>query len=59
MDEDSDEVFDAYYEIMERRSKEINRDDDSITRQAFKVYQELKDEQKKLDDKKEMSHGRS
>ena len=36
MDEDSDEVFDAYYEIMERRSKKINADNDVIMKQALK-----------------------
>lgn len=48
MDEDSDEVFDAYYEIMERRSKKINADNDIIMKQALKAYHELKNEKKKL-----------
>lgn len=41
MDDDTDETFDAYCEIMERRSKKIDADNDSTMKQALKAYHEL------------------
>ena len=48
MDDDSHKTFDTYYEIMERRSKKINADHDTITRQALKAYHELLQAKKRL-----------
>ena len=48
MDDDSDKTFDAYYEIIERRSKKIDADNDSIMKQALKTYVELKRLKKEL-----------
>lgn len=48
MDDDSDKAFDAYCEIMERRSKKIDTDNDSIMKQALKAYHELLDQKKKI-----------
>ena len=48
MDDDSDKTFDAYYEIMERRSKKIEADNDTITEQALNAYHELLDAKKRL-----------
>ncbi len=48
MDDDSDSTFDAYYEIIERRSKKINADNDSIMKQALKAYYELLKQRKKI-----------
>ena len=48
MDDDSDKTFDAYCEIMERRSKKIDTDNDSIMEQALKTYHELLDQKKKI-----------
>ncbi|PZR16843.1 MAG: hypothetical protein DI539_17565 [Flavobacterium psychrophilum] len=48
MDDDSDKTFDAYCEIMERRSKKIDIDNDSIMKQALKAYYELLEQRKKL-----------
>ncbi|MBT1706334.1 hypothetical protein [Chryseosolibacter indicus] len=48
MDEDSDETFDAYYKIIERRSRKIKADSTSVTRQALKAYHELLEVRKKL-----------
>lgn len=48
MDDDSDETFDAYYKIIERRSKKISPDNDSIMKQALKVYHELLEQRKRI-----------
>lgn len=53
LDDDSDKTFDAYYEIIEHRSKKIDADDESIMKQALKVYMELKRLKKKLQGKEE------
>jgi len=53
MDDDSDKTFDAYYEIIERRSKKIDADKDSIMKQALKAYMDLKRLKKELKDKEE------
>ncbi len=42
LDDGTDETFGIYDEIIERRSKKIEADRDSITKQAFKAYQEKK-----------------
>src|SRR5882724_1854460 len=47
LDEDIDKVFSVYNNILERRSKKIEADHDSIVKQAFKVYQELINEKRK------------
>ncbi|NBW38189.1 MAG: hypothetical protein EBR30_24835 [Cytophagia bacterium] len=44
----TDETFKMYDEIMDRRSKKIEADNDSIMRQALKAYHELLHEKKKL-----------
>lgn len=41
MDDDTDETFDTYYKIIERRSEIIEANDYSITKQALEVYNEL------------------
>lgn len=43
----SDETYEVYSRIMERRSKKIEADRKSITKQSLKVYQELLHEKKK------------
>lgn len=49
MDGDSDDVFLAYTEIMDRRSAKIEADKDTITKQSLKAYTELMVEKKKFD----------
>ncbi len=44
----TDETFTRYDEIMDRRSKKIEADHDSIMKQALKVYHELVNEKEKL-----------
>jgi hypothetical protein len=41
LDDDSDKVLDAYYEIIERRSRKIDADSETIMKQALKAYVEL------------------
>jgi hypothetical protein len=53
LDDDSDKVFDAYYDIIEHRSRKIEADNDTIMKQALKVYMELKRIKKKLKGKGE------
>jgi len=53
LDDDSDKTFDAYYEIIEHRSKKIDADDESIMKQALKVYMELKRLKKKVQGKEQ------
>lgn len=48
LDDDSDEVFDIYYNIMERRSRKLQPGNNSIVKQALKAYHELLLEKKKL-----------
>lgn len=52
LDDGTDETFSVYDNIVEKRSKKIEADYDSIMKQAFKVYQELKNEKKKRSTKK-------
>jgi hypothetical protein len=44
----SDENFTRYMNIMDRRSKKIDADQQSITRQALKAYYELLKEKEKI-----------
>jgi hypothetical protein len=41
LDEEFDEVFDFYYKLMEKHSRKIRAEGDSIEKHAFKVYTEL------------------
>lgn len=41
LDDGTDETFEAYDHIIDRRCKKIEADNDSITKQALKVYMEL------------------
>jgi hypothetical protein len=41
LDDGKDETFEFYDKIMERRSKKIDAENDSIVSQALKVYMEL------------------
>jgi CRISPR/Cas system-associated protein Cas5 (RAMP superfamily) len=52
LDDDTDETFNIYFDIIEKRSRKIEADNDSIMKQAFKVYQELVNEKKKRSAKK-------
>jgi hypothetical protein len=47
LDDGTDETGEFYFEIMERRSKKIGLDNDSIVTQALKVYIELVAEKKR------------
>ena len=47
LDDGTDETGEFYYKIMERRSKKIDADNDSIVTQALKVYIELVTERKR------------
>lgn len=47
LDDDSNDTFDFYYNIMEKYSKKIEPDKDSITEQALNAYTELVNDQKR------------
>jgi hypothetical protein len=47
LDDGTDETSEFYFRIMERRSKKIEADYDSIVTQALKVYMELISERKR------------
>lgn len=47
LDADSEEVTDFYYKLIEKRSKKIEADSESIMKQAFKVYVDLMAEKKR------------
>ena len=47
LDDGTDETGEFYFRIMERRSKKIEADNDSIVTQALKVYIELVAERKR------------
>lgn len=49
----TDETFELYTEIMDRRSKKIDMDHELIVKQAMKVYMELKRLKKELQGKEE------
>lgn len=48
MDDGTDETFNRYDAIIERRSKKIEAGHNSIMKQALKVYNELMAEKKKM-----------
>jgi hypothetical protein len=52
LDDGTDETFMTYYTIVERRSRKIEADNDSIMKQALKVYNELILEKKKRKENK-------
>lgn len=47
IDDETDDTFARYETIIEKRSKRIGADHDSVMKQAFKVYHELVDEKKR------------
>lgn len=51
MDDGTDETFGMYYNIIDKRSKKIEADNDSIMKQALKVYMELMKVKKQLKEK--------
>jgi preprotein translocase subunit SecA len=51
-----DETFKIYDEIMDRRSKKIEADNDTIMKQALKVYHELLNEKRRLSYSKKRDH---
>lgn len=51
MDDGTDETFGLYYDIIDKRSKKIEADNDSIMKQALKVYMELMEVKKQLKEK--------
>ena len=52
LDDGTDKTFSLYNNIIEKRSRKIEADYDSIMKQAIKAYQELMNEKKKLSAKK-------
>lgn len=40
-DDPSDEVYNSYFRLIEKRSRKVSEDQDSITKQLRKVYCEL------------------
>lgn len=52
LDDGSDETFMAYHTIVERRSRKIEADNDSIMKQALKVFNELILEKKRRKENK-------
>jgi hypothetical protein len=48
MDDETDETFNIYHDIIRKRSMKIEADQNSIMKQALKVYMELMAEKKKL-----------
>ena len=48
IDDDSDETFTIYDQIMDKRCRRIKADNDSIMKQALKVYHELLSLKKQL-----------
>lgn len=49
LNDDSEEIFNRYCSIMDKRSRKLKQDCDSIRNQASKVYQELLQEKKKIE----------
>jgi hypothetical protein len=47
LDDGTDETSEFYFKIMERRSRKIESDNDSIMTQALKAYMELASERKR------------
>ncbi len=52
LDDHTDDTFTIYDTILDKRSKKIEADYDSITKQALKAYHELLNEKKRLASKK-------
>ncbi|MBL0745708.1 hypothetical protein [Chryseolinea lacunae] len=48
LDDDDDRISDKYFDIMEKRSKNLEADKDSIAKQAFKAYHEILAIKKKM-----------
>jgi hypothetical protein len=48
MDDETDETFNIYHNIIRKRSMKIEANQNSIMKQALKVYMELMAEKKKL-----------
>lgn len=48
MDDGRDETSEFLMEVIERRSRKINSDNDSAIRQAMKVYMELAEEKRRI-----------
>lgn len=48
IDDGRDDTFRLYYDIIDKRSKKIEADNDSIMKQALKVYMELIEVKKQL-----------
>lgn len=51
LDDGKDETFNTYRRIMDKRSRKITGDYNSITKQALKVYQELAEQRKMVNSK--------
>jgi hypothetical protein len=47
MDDGSDEIFEFYYRLIEKRSRKIKAHNDSLMKQAMKVYSELTEEKRR------------
>jgi hypothetical protein len=41
LDDGSDDIFQFYYSVVEKRSRKIGMDNKSVMKQAMKVYAEL------------------
>lgn len=50
MDDGSDEIFQFYYKLIEKRSKKIGPDNESMMKQVMKVYGKLVEEKQKRRD---------
>lgn len=48
LDDDDDRISGKYFDIMEKRSKKLEADKDSIAKQAFKAYHEILAIKKKM-----------
>jgi hypothetical protein len=59
MDDGTDEVFTRYDDIMEKRSHKIEPRNDSVMKQALKVYHELLEVKKSTDDRPRSTAGHS
>lgn len=49
LDDESDEVFDLYFRVVEKRCTKIKTDDQSVMKQALKVYHRLVCEKERAD----------
>lgn len=50
MDDGSDEIYEFYYKLIDKRSKKIDEDYDSVMKQTMKVYVALMGEKKRRRD---------